>query len=120
MKKLTKTNYKITDGSSFSGFYLKTNLNRLLKILGEPSFVGSGDNKVQLEWVFYEVIRENFKGVGHKVFTVYDYKDDAPINAITHWHVGSKGLKKEELHVILIELRFDPAEEIIDAYQDRE
>src|SRR3990172_9430523 len=108
MKKLTETNYKITDGSSFSGFYLKTNLNRLLKILGEPSFVGSGDNKVQLEWVFYEV------------FPVYDYKDDAPINAITHWHVGSKGLKKEELHVILIELRFDPAEEIIDAYQDRE
>jgi|SRR3989304_4775794 len=120
MKKLTETNYKITDGSSFSGFYLKTNLNRLLKILGEPSFVGSGDNKVQLEWVFYEVIPVNFKGVGHKVFTVYDYKDDAPINAITHWHVGSKGLKKEELHVILIELRFDPAEEIIDAYQDRE
>ena len=102
MKKLTSQNFKITNGTSFSDILLTVTLERLVELLGQPSFVGSGDNKVQLEWVFYE--NEN------KVLIVYDYKENRHIAEIREWRVGSKGLSSDEIQKFFSKKGFNPFE----------
>ncbi len=111
MLKLKKVNYKITNNTSFSDLYLNVSLERLIKLLGQPSYVGSGDNKTQLEWVFYES--------SDKCFTIYDYKSVNLIHEIKRWHVGCKGMKKDELQIELTNLGFNSVDEIEDAYPNR-
>ena len=98
MKKLKKTNYKITNGSSFAKLSLNVSLNRLVDLLGQVSFLGSGDNKIQLEWFFYES--------SERAFSIYDYKSQKLIHEIDNWHVGGKGMKKEEIIEELNKLGF--------------
>ncbi len=119
MKKLTKINYNITDGSSFSGFYLKVSLDRLIKLFGQPTIIGSGDNKVQLEWVFYETNHKNLDPNSpgeietiHKCITIYDWKKDQPIHQIKEWNVGRKAITKEEIQYFLEEMGIDAIDEM--------
>ena len=98
MKKLNKMNYEITDHVSFAGFYIKASFEKMLDLLGQPSYVGSGDNKVQVEWVFYD------KEDNQKVVTFYDWKSEKILSTITKWHVGSKTLDKQEVYNELSEL----------------
>ncbi len=109
MKKLINDignkNYKITNGLSGSDFYLSTSLEKLIELMGHPSIVGSRDNKVQVEWVYYEAS-------GKAAFSIYDYKSEKPIHNITRWHVGSKNLDSEKLLVELKELGFNVFDEI--------
>ena len=96
--------YSITNETSYSNVYLILNLNRLLELLGNPSIIGSGDNKIQIEWVYYE--NKN------KAFTIYDYKSNTPIHNIRNWHVGSKSMYSENLLVELKKLGFNVLDEI--------
>lgn len=109
MKKLINDigneNYKITDAVSRSNFNLNVSLEKLIKLLGYPSIVGSGDNKTQVEWVYY---KEN----GNVAFSIYDYKSEKLIHNIRDWHVGSKSMYSENLLVELKKLGFNELDEI--------
>lgn len=107
MKKLNSRNYEITDNSSFSGLILTTTLENIIKKLGSPSYVGSGDNKVNLEWVYY--LNKN------KVFTIYDYKNNSnKVCEIKEWHIGNKGLSIEEIKNELIKKGFDSSKDLVE------
>lgn len=117
-KKLTNDNFpnheKMTYGSSFAGITLNVSLKRLLEVFGQPSKVGSGDNKVQLEWIFFETTNKNLdpnsKGdiiTEVKLITIYDYRDSCAIHNIHSWHVGGKNIKLEEIITYLVFMRLD-------------
>ena len=92
MKKLIGIDYKITDGSSHHSLVLQASLHTLMDEFGQPSYVGSGDQKTQLNWVFY-----NEKGT----ITVYDMKEyQKSIFDIDEWNIGSKGFTEEDQEVI--------------------
>lgn len=85
--RLTKAKPKEVIGSGFCG-YLRTTYAELVKQLGEPNDRTkpgkweSSDRKVRAEWAVK---------FGPTVITIYDYKEQQPIENVTLWHVGSKG-----------------------------
>jgi hypothetical protein len=88
--KFTKAKPKDRNGSSFTG-YMMIAYKDLVECLGEPHDTTkegpwrSGDQKTRVEWAFKS---------NHKkpiVITVYDYKEELPLNVLLFWHVGSKG-----------------------------
>jgi hypothetical protein len=99
-------NRKILSGGGFSGIYLNVSLDRLLEVFGQPTKIGSGDNKVQLEWMFYDIDSQ-------ASFTIYDYKSNTPIHKINDWHVGRKGTTNEEIIAFLIQKEFEKDNEIV-------
>jgi len=103
MKKLTKPNFKIIQGSSGTNFSLNISLEYLIKKLGKPTQIGSGDNKIQLEWDFID---------NQKVLTIYDYKENKPIHKINYWHIGSKNILNKEIQIELEKMGFIPKFEI--------
>jgi len=56
---------------------------QLIKAFGEPTYTdGSGDDKVQFEWVFK---------FNESIFTIYDWKTynrDHTMNKLTTWNIG--------------------------------
>ena len=94
MKKLITTNdninYDIANATSHHSLVIQASLSAMLDKLGQPSYVGSGDNKAQLDWTFYS---EN----KNRVITIYDYKENKPIHKITEWNIGSKNLTEDEI-----------------------
>lgn len=88
MKKLTRINYKLTDMTSHHKLILLASLDELIEKLGQPSYIGSGDDKVQLHWVFYDE---------HGTITIYDYKQRKPIYNIQEWNIGSKGFAVDSI-----------------------
>ena len=78
-----------------SGFYryIKASYQELIDKLGQPHDCTkeeggwwSGDGKIRVMWVFKDQSRNK-----PTVVTVYDYKDDRPLETIDEWHIGSKG-----------------------------
>lgn len=69
-------------GSAFAGRVDKAYSRAdLVRVFGEPHFVGSGDGKVTAMWGF------GLDGSGSEaVITIYDYKAD-PV-----WHIGCRGI----------------------------
>lgn len=62
---------------SLSATYLE-----LVGKLGEPKCGASADGKARVEWH----IRLN--NAHNTEFSIYDWKEDAPITEVTRWHVG--------------------------------
>ena len=92
--KQTKSNQNVI-GSSASGLVLHTKLKVLLNLFGKPTKIGSGDNKVQLEWQF---IGNNDNSI---VVTIYDYKEEKPLHRIEEWQIGSKNISQKEIIIFL-------------------
>jgi hypothetical protein len=115
MKKLEKANFEIITGSGFSGIKLNVTLDNLINLLGQPTNVGSADDKVQLEWdLVDENVEEQIQNGEVRCITIYDWKTNLPIHKINQWNVGSKGLTKNEIHTILRKFNFSEKYEIID------
>jgi hypothetical protein len=82
---------KDTLKSSFHG-YLHASYQELVDKLGLPNDCTkdgewySMDRKVRVEWAFRSTHPKR-----PMVLTIYDYKDDRPINELNQWHVGIKG-----------------------------
>ena len=75
-------NTNIADGTWKIGSLTNVFFRDLVEILGKPSIVGSGDDKVQYEWIM------KFED---KVFTIYDWKTyDAEYtkNELDTWSIG--------------------------------
>ena len=68
---MKKTN-KSANGTSFHDVVIKTSVNELVRVLGEPTIQdNTGEDKVNVEWVC-----ENEFG---DVVTIYDWKEYRPI-----------------------------------------
>lgn len=89
-KKLVRATTDEVIGSAFAA-YLKASYAALANKLGQPNDKTqpgewmSYDRKSKAEWAFK--LRAN----GTAVITIYDYKDDRPVQEVTRWHVGRKG-----------------------------
>jgi hypothetical protein len=77
-----KPTSKTVNGTSFYGDAITATLSDLKRVLGEPYYNGSIEDKVQNEWLM-----ETNDG---KVFTVYDWKIYRPYNnnELIDWHIG--------------------------------
>lgn len=60
--------------------------------LGEPTYLGSADEKSQAEWVI------EFEDDDVTTATVYDWKEyDTPKEQVTEWHIGGTSQRCIEL-----------------------
>ena len=93
MKKLHNVEYTYdpSTGTSHHNLLVIASFRDLCDILGNPSIVGSGDEKVQLTWVLFD--KEN----SEIAITIYDYKKRTSIYNIYEWNIGSKGLDEDEV-----------------------
>ena len=57
----------------------------LVDIFGEPDLQGSGDGKVQAEWII------DFED--GQVATIYDMKEECSYESVTDWHIGGKNFR---------------------------
>jgi len=84
--------YEIYEGgdanmTSLQG-YVKASYDDLVDLFGEPTYTGSGDDKVDFEWVL------TIEGPdGADVATIYNWKDydnglEAQSNPFYNWHIG--------------------------------
>ena len=108
MNKLTKVNYEVTNGTSHHSLIVQSSLENLLDEFGQPSYVGSGDNKTQLTWVYYNSPKQ--------VITIYDSKESLPITQIKEWHVGSKGLNENEIIEFFESYNINLAKQMIEGF----
>ena len=120
-KKLTKINYDITNGSSHHQLVIQTSLNTLLKELGQPSQIGSGDNKIQLEWIFYNDngnLNQSIQNGKIQCITIYDWKTNKPIHQINKWNIGSKNLTENEIIEFFDskQLKFNLSKTMVDGF----
>jgi hypothetical protein len=81
-----KKTEKSANGTSFHDVTITTSINKLTKVLGEPSYIGDYEDKVTVEWVCE-------LGDG-RVVTVYDWKEYRSIGKDENieFHIG--GLNK--------------------------
>jgi len=83
------TLYRITTGTFKIASLKRVSYDDIVRVFGVPSInIPSGDDKVQVEWVFY------FDG--DNVFTIYDWKTfdrDYTLQELTTWSIG--GHKKD-------------------------
>ena len=85
MRSLEYSEVDLVNGTSFHGVTIKTSINKLTEVLGEPvSQDNNGTDKVNVEW---DVITED-KVVG----TIYDWKEYRKLkeNEEIEFHLGSK------------------------------
>jgi len=81
MKKTNKTDYS----TSFHDVVIKTTINELVRVLGEPQFQNNcGEDKVNVEW---DCLNKN-----GKLVTIYDWKEYRSIgeDEVIEFHLGSK------------------------------
>ena len=98
MRKLKDTASHLVNGTSFHDVTIKTSINQLTKVLGEPSMDNnSGEDKVNVEW---EVIIDN-----NIVGTIYDWKEYRRLDGddLVEFHIG--GFNKNDTVVIKNELK---------------
>jgi hypothetical protein len=98
MRKLNDSELNLINGTSFYDVTIKTSINQLTKVLGEPSIQdNTGEDKVNVEW---EVITED--GV---VGTIYDWKEYRRLDGddVVEFHIG--GFNKSDTLIIKNELK---------------
>ena len=70
-------NYDVT-GTCLQGT-INTSYDRLVDLFGEPTQL-EADGKVQVEWAI--------KFTDGTLATIYDWKEEKTVSAVTEWHVG--------------------------------
>ena len=94
MRTFIKAKAKDVNGTSFVG-YLQADYEHMFALFSFPNDRTrddewrSSDQKTRFEWAF------KTKGKKPTVVTIYDYKDNRPLDDIDMWHVGLKGDQKE-------------------------
>ena len=97
MRKLNDSESHLINGTSFHDVTIKTSINQLTKVLGEPSIQdNTGEDKVNVEWDV--ITKDNIVG------TIYDWKEYRKLgkNEIVQFHIG--GNNKEDTLKIKSEL----------------
>lgn len=101
----TKEQFKVFDnytdlsaGTWKIGSLDLVNFNDLINALGQPSVIGSGDDKIQYEWII------DYKG---RTFTIYDWKTyDAEYteNELYVWSIGGNERSASKLNEFKTEI----------------
>lgn len=89
---MAKLTCKSSFGTSFYNTIIKTNVETLISILGEPTYNdNSGEDKTNYEWVC--------ENENEDVFTVYDWKYCRPISKteMIEWHIGGNSKQITEI-----------------------
>jgi len=80
-------------GTSFTRKTIQCTGSDLIRTLGEPTFLGSSDDKVRMEWVLeYNAYDEQDNEIS-AIITIYDWKTSPSydlVNSDYDWHIGSK------------------------------
>ena len=82
-----KNTTNLVNGSSFHNVTIKTSVNELIRVLGEPTYqTNDGEDKVNFEWVC-----ETIDG---DVVTIYDWKEYRMIDVDEEieFHLGGHSL----------------------------
>ena len=93
--KLKPATRKATYGSSRIGT-IHASLEDLKRLFGEPHDCTqegkwqSADSKIRVEWAFL------IKGKKDMLFTIYDYKNNEPLDQISQWSLGGKSAKAKD------------------------
>jgi len=98
MRKLNYSELNLINETSFYDVTIKTSINQLTKVLGEPSIQdNTGEDKVNVEW---EVITED--GV---VGTIYDWKEYRRLDGddLVKFHIG--GYDKNDTLIVKDKLK---------------
>ena len=98
MRKLNDSESHLINGTSFHDVTIKTSINQLIKVLGEPNIQdNTGEDKVNVEW---EVITED--GI---IGTIYDWKEYRRLGEddLIEFHIG--GHNKSDTLIIKNELK---------------
>jgi hypothetical protein len=77
-------------GTGFKGYIEDAGYADLVQVFGQPDpdTTETCDGKIRVQWI------GRILGM---IFTIYDYKDDRPINKIRDWHIGGKEAAVAEL-----------------------
>lgn len=84
----------LVTGTSLRGELRGIKFEELIDVFGQPN-KGSGDGKVQYQWVV-----EISGGV---IVTIYDYKTQGDARTLSEWHVGGKTDDAVQLLSIIID-----------------
>ena len=100
---MLKSTSRSSSGTSFHYSTVRTSVNELTKIIGEPTYViNDGEDKVNIEWE----LEDN----NEDVVTVYDWKEYRKIgyDEKIEWHIGgmSKNITDNAKREIEYMLRF--------------
>lgn len=79
-----KKTFKEISTSCFSGITVLTTYEEIVRQIGEPQHIGSGDNKVQYKW--------DCETEDGTLFTIYDWKEyehDVKDAGNIWWHIGA-------------------------------
>ena len=87
MKYTVTTDTSVANETSLRG-YVKSNLETLIKKLGDPIRDRSGDGKVSCEWII--------QFDDETVATIYDWKMEETPTTSYCWHIGGKGINVVE------------------------
>ena len=95
---MAKLSNKESNGTSYHGIDIKSTLNLLRKVLGEPQYIhNTGDDRTNVDYVC-----ETEDG---DVFTIYDWKEYRKIgdDEVINFHIGAHTDRiafnaKQELH----------------------
>ena len=74
----------IANGTCYQGC-INITYFELVDIFGEADLQGSGDGKVQAEWI---IEFEN-----GQVATIYDMREECSYESVTDWHIGGKNFR---------------------------
>ena len=71
-----------------------TTYDALVNLFGKPCLIDSFDGKVRAEWII--------KFDDGTIATIYDWKEDQPLEQVTDWHVG--GFSPKALTLVAAEI----------------
>ena len=83
------SDFKKTNGTSFSGLTFEATTNQIIDAVGEPDYRGGADDKVTRDW--------SLELEDGTIFTIYDWKEycDFDDDEAVYWHIGTKWDDKE-------------------------
>jgi hypothetical protein len=93
--------------------YIFASYSDLIKVLGQPTFEGGPENKINYEW------NVNYKG---EIFSIYDWKTSPEWSKFKEdyrWHVGAENSTAEFILAVKVRIELCKANEALQAYRDQ-
>lgn len=81
------------NGLHFTNKVLQCTGSDLTRVLGEPTYRGSDDDKVRLEWIIEYNAYDEMDNELSAIISIYDWKTNPSFDLDSNlydWHIGSK------------------------------
>jgi len=98
---------KVANGTHFTQKTIQATGQDLKRVLGEPTFVGSEDDKVRMEWILEYNAYDNLDNEISATITIYDWKTNPSFNLddnLYDWHIGSKNFAPSTIEYFIDDL----------------